>query len=692
MIGNREEASDMDIRERFRSSIRTPAGIRYTIVFALLAVVLLANYSLFSLKANAGTKMRFVWFGLFFLILAFLIFTYIRQMRMEFPGPKCCISVPGLIGATAFFALEWHFGVEIIVNPKWRKISLTHHLMSIGICAALFLVLFFLFRSLKTAALIGTVFYLVFAIAQYYTTEFRGIPILFYDLLDVGAAMEVVGNYTFELTKELVSVFYICVLILMNLYRDRDRAPGLSLRSKIISRIAAVVILSVLVIGIGRSKAFSKSIGTVGMPRSAFRTTGAQLCFIQTIKNALITTPEGYSVEALKEGAQPYIDQARQYNSNLHEELVRAGIGLEEGEQPNVIVIMDEAFADLDIYGTTDLADTVIPNYSSLKENAVKGKTMVSTYGGGTGRSEYEYNTGGSMHLFSLSASPYVMFGQRMQFALASQFRKQGYHTVAMHPFSRTNYNRDRTYQAMGFDEFLVMEPFEDAERVRDYVSDRAVFKEICSMTEESGEPLFTFCVTMQNHSSYNYEPFEAEVDEWNGEYPSASQYLTLLKKTDEALGEMIEYYRNSDEKALLVFFGDHFPSLPHSFYKEISGVTPDTDFATHQLYYQTPFVIWANYDIPEKENVTTSLNYLGARTAVLAGSYLTPWQEYLFGLEEEIPAFSGKSWYGKDGLYHEHGSDEHVDALINIYDSYVYNMLVDKNHTIVEFFDLPVL
>ena len=129
MIGNREEASDMDIRERFRSSIRTPAGIRYTIVFALLAVVLLANYSLFSLKANAGTKMRFVWFGLFFLILAFLIFTYIRQMRMEFPGPKCCISVPGLIGATAFFALEWHFGVEIIVNPKWRKISLTHHLL-----------------------------------------------------------------------------------------------------------------------------------------------------------------------------------------------------------------------------------------------------------------------------------------------------------------------------------------------------------------------------------------------------------------------------------------------------------------------------------------------------------------------------------------------------------------------------------
>ena len=104
MIGNREEASDMDIRERFRSSIRTPAGIRYTIVFALFAVVLLANYSLFSLKANAGTKMRFVWFGLFFLILAFLIFTYISPIRLEFLYPKCCISVPRRIGATASLA------------------------------------------------------------------------------------------------------------------------------------------------------------------------------------------------------------------------------------------------------------------------------------------------------------------------------------------------------------------------------------------------------------------------------------------------------------------------------------------------------------------------------------------------------------------------------------------------------------
>ncbi len=678
------------MKEHFHKRIRQPKGIVFTVSLVVLAIFFAAHFPLFSMQANEGSTMKLIWFGGFFLCLLFLFFTLFRYLCVVEPGKTRCISVLHLIIATLFHSAQWHFGVEIITNPKWRRISLTHNLMSIGISAALFLVLFFLFHSLKAAVGLGSLFYIIFAIAQYYTTEFRGIPILFYDILDIGAAAEVVGNYEFVLTKEILLVFYLFLLIYMNYAMSSDRVPGTSRRAKILSRLAGAAILLVMVIGIGRSKAFSKSIGTVGMPRSAFRQVGAQLCFIQTIKNAQVRAPEGYSVEKLKEHAIPFIEAARTYNANLPAELPGAGVGLAEGEQPNVIVIMDEAFADVDIYGKAGLTEKVMPNYHSLKENAIKGKVMVSTYGGGTGRSEFEYNTGGSMHLFSLSASPYVMFGQRMQYALASQMKKQGYRTVAIHPFSRTNYNRDATYAAMGFDEFLVMEPFENAEYVRDYVSDRSVFEELCDLTEETEEPLFSFAVTMQNHSGYNYEGFESTIDEWEGAYPTASQYLTLIKKTDEAAGEMIARLKKSAEKTLVVFFGDHFPSVPHAFYKAVNGVTPDTSFEAHQLFYQTPFFIWANYDIPEKDGVITSLNYLGTTTMQLAGSKLTGWQEYLLDLQKQIPAFSGKSWYGNDGLYHEHDSDETVAALLNTYDSYEYNELIDKKNTLSEFFDLP--
>ena len=194
-----------------------------------------------------------------------------------------------------------------------------------------------------------------------------------------------------------------------------------------------------------------------------------------------------------------------------------------------------------------------MPFVSSMKDNTVKGSVMVSTFGGGTGRSEFEFNTDASMHLFDSSTSPYAMFGQKLKYALASQLRDQGYHTVAIHPHVRTNYNRPRTYEAMGFDEYLSREDFEGAERIRKYVSDAAAFEKITDITDKTEEPAFIFMVTMQNHGGYDDTSFESTVD-LEVDDAGAKQFASLIKLSDEAVKKMIEHYGKSDEKTLIVF------------------------------------------------------------------------------------------------------------------------------------------
>ena len=98
-----------------------------------------------------------------------------------------------------------------------------------------------------------------------------------------------------------------------------------------------------------------------------------------------------------------------------------------------------------------------------------------------------------------------------------------------------------------------------------------------------------------------------------DGEYPWAERYLSLIQATDVAFEELISYFRDDvDEPTIIVMFGDHIPSVEQEFYDELYGMSINAlsvDDAMER--YRTPFVIWANYDIPEKNVGTISANYL---------------------------------------------------------------------------------
>ena len=60
------------------------------------------------------------------------------------------------------------------------------------------------------------------------------------------------------------------------------------------------------------------------------------------------------------------------------------------------------------------------------------------------------------------------------------------------------------------------------------------------------------------------------------------------------------------------------------------------------KLRYQVPYVVWANFDIPEQSGADTSANFLSAEVLRVAGMETTPYQNFLLELKEEYPIISG--------------------------------------------------
>ena len=147
------------------------------------------------------------------------------------------------------------------------------------------------------------------------------------------------------------------------------------------------------------------------------------------------------------------------------------------------------------------------------------------------------------------------MSGERP--SLASYLQSLGYETVATHPYYATGWNRDKVYPWLGFEQSIFKDQYYGARFVRDYVSDASCADKIIQLYEqkEEGRPLFVFNVTMQNHGGYDqtYTNFSPGISVDGVNSISVSQYFSLIKLSDQALEQLIDYFSGADEKLSLI-------------------------------------------------------------------------------------------------------------------------------------------
>ena len=190
--------------------------------------------------------------------------------------------------------------------------------------------------------------------------------------------------------------------------------------------------------------------------------------------------------------------------------------------------------------------------------------------------------------------------------------------------------------------------------------------------------------MTVQNHSGYEYKGADfvsdVHITNYDGDYPRAEQYLSLVKKSDEALEELISYFEKVDEKTMIVFFGDHQPNVEIGF---INKIAPYRNMIVNSFLtrYETPFVIWTNYEIESKNDLgIVSPNFLGLKTLEYAGVPLSRECKMLKDVEEIAPAMNTWGYFDRAITWNERRNEEpYRQDVLNVYNYYTYFNLHSK-------------
>jgi phosphoglycerol transferase MdoB-like AlkP superfamily enzyme len=201
----------------------------------------------------------------------------------------------------------------------------------------------------------------------------------------------------------------------------------------------------------------------------------------------------------------------------------------------------------------------------------------------------------------------------------------------------------------------------------------------------------------MQNHGGYSVDWRNLDKTVWltgdmEGKYESVDMYLSLARESDNAFKELVEYFQNQDEPTIIIMFGDHHPGLADTFYTDVFGQRKDTlTQAESVCLYQVPYVIWANYDIEEKEYGDFSLNYLSTVFVDVLDYPKTGYQKFLLETMKELPVVTRNFYRDASGKWQ--GNAELLSAtarrLLNEYSILQYNGLEGGKERHDSFFNL---
>ncbi len=684
-----------------------------------------------------------------------LVVLTIKKVNLSDKTNRILTWITGLtIPAVAFLWLEFYNDMQFWV-PVFQ-IDPQYLILDLLIYYAIFMVLLLLCNSVRGASVAMIVATTVFGIVNYELTVFRSMSFIASDIFSFLTAVSVANTYTPEIDVDTAEFFMMALVILALLFKLRKirlfRWRG---------RLAYLALVSVMSLAFVQVYVYSDYLENIGVdfrvyrPQNKYRYYGTLLTTMRTFGYLHVAEPEGYSLEAVKkitgnydslsltkeelesrsdvraaeipealqeqnqekdqnglQSKQALRDQIQQKDQNGQENQQTQQEKKDSQEQlssqngsrkPNVIVVMNESFADLSVLGPMEVTEDYMPFFRSLTENTIKGYTYSSVFGGNTANSEFEFLTGNTMGFLPDNSVPYQLFLRSKTAGLTYDLKNQGYGPcLALHPYFNTGYSRYKVYPLLGFDRFYTSDDFTIfTDTVNYHITDEENYKKIIRLYEQnqsSGKPFYMFNVTMQNHGSYTGDLSETgDRVKLQGSmhfFYKTTEYLNMIRMSDDALRDLIAYFQGVEEPTVIVFFGDHQPDLDESTYKVIMGDGKGVDELEGEeleKLYKVPFMIWANYDIEEQTVERTSNNYLPTYLADVAGLEKTGYLRYLSDLREKIPCINAIGYWGDDGKFYEldDKTSPYYD-LIHGYNLLEYNNIFGKEEQVSTFFYLP--
>jgi hypothetical protein len=218
-------------------------------------------------------------------------------------------------------------------------------------------------------------------------------------------------------------------------------------------------------------------------------------------------------------------------------------------------------------------------------------------------------------------------------------------------------------YPLLGIDNFITQEDMPDARKKGIYISDESFANYIISEFKKSQGPVFMYNISVQNHWPYTtenyYKDYEIEVKsskDLDKESMTALKNFTQgLHDADASLKKITDYFRTVKEPTVVIFFGDHFPSLTAelSVYKKLGFInddlsdtdfgdtgidTADNRFIQSQKIFKMPYLIWSNYETNTGKGKTLSASYIGINAISEIGMELPPFYNFLLDYSGKLP------------------------------------------------------
>lgn len=409
---------------------------------------------------------------------------------------------------------------------------------------------------------------------------FRITPFSAIDMLMARNTITIIDKYfTVWQIVAIVAALFLALVAIIVLFLKSPTIQGNIYRVRTTVMIVATFCIVMLFTKIAlNAQAISDNFANLA---TAYDKYGFVYCFSNSVVDVGIGEPDDYSEEKMLE---------------IKEELdtVKASGARFAKKKPNVIVVQLESFMDPSYVKNLSFNMNPIPNFTKLKEECASGFLTMPAIGAGTANSEFEVLSGFDVAYFGAGEYPYkTVLGDTTCETMATQLKKLGYSTHAMHNHDGTFYDRYIVYKNLGFDTFTPMEYMYDVEHTqKNWEKDNVLTGEIMKTLKATENQDFIFTVSVQGHGRYpselDYENYSYPVKVTGTESESLDNewtyYCNQLYEMDEFIGALIEELENFDEDVVLVMYGDHLPGFDLS----------DEDVENGNLY-QTEYFIWSN-------------------------------------------------------------------------------------------------
>ena len=455
-------------------------------------------------------------------------------------------------------------------------------------------------RRIFVRMIIGAI-WVILGIANGYILLKRVTPFNAQDLKIAGDGIALINNYCNGFEVVVIAVGAVALLIwLISMWRRGGQYAG---KIHHIAALIGIIVCGVLYTFVTNIAIDKRVVSTYfGNIAFAYEDYGLPYCFSASLFNTGISEPNGYTKKAMAK-----IDKDGELN--------QTATSRSSDELPNIIVVQLESYFDVANAEFFTTSEDACPNLHNLYQNYSNGYFKVPSVGAGTANTEFEVLTGMNLRYFGPGEYPYKTYSKKHPTeSAATALASLGYGTHALHDNTGNFYSRANVFNNMGFDTFTSKEFMNVLQTTENgWAKDEILTQHIMEAMDTTKQEDFVFTVSVQGHGNYpetqvienpkiKVEGIEDEALKNKWEY-----YVNQVYEMDQFVGDLIKAVEERNEPSVVVFYGDHLPTM---------GLKAE-DLKSRYLY-NTNYVIWDNIglqkhdkDIPAYQLMSEVLNRL---------------------------------------------------------------------------------